>query len=77
MHGEIVAVNARIEKVDSMSAHADRSELVRWLTTFPAAPKTTYLVHGEPAPMSVFKEKIETELGWHVEVPGYKQSVTV
>jgi metallo-beta-lactamase family protein len=77
MHGELVPVNARIEKVDSMSAHADRSELVRWLKTFPAPPTTTYLVHGEPGPMATFKEKIAAELGWHVEVPGYKQSVTV
>jgi len=77
MHGELVPVNARIEKIDNMSAHADRGELVRWLHTFPQAPKTTFLVHGEPAPMASFKAKIETELGWHVEVPAYQQSVTV
>lgn len=77
MHGELVPVNARIEKIDNMSAHADRGELVRWLHTFPQAPKTTFLVHGEPAPMASFKTKIETELGWHVEVPAYQQSVTV
>ena len=77
MHGELVDVNARIEKIDSMSAHADRSELVRWLRTFPEAPKTTYLVHGEPEPMTAFKAKIEAELGWNVEVPSYQQRVTV
>ncbi len=77
IHGEFVPVNARIEKIDSMSAHADRSELVRWLKTFPAAPKTTYLVHGEPDPMAAFKTKIEAELGWNVEVPAYQDEVPV
>jgi metallo-beta-lactamase family protein len=53
MHGELVPVNARIEKVDSMSAHADRSELVRWLKTFPAPPTTTTLRRA--GPMATFK----------------------
>jgi len=46
--GQFVPVHARIEKLNGMSAHADASEIVRWLRTFPAPPTTTYLVHGEP-----------------------------
>ena len=34
IHGEFVPVNAHIAKIDSMSAHADRSEIVRWLRGF-------------------------------------------
>ena len=48
MHGRLIDVHARIEKIDSMSAHADASEIVRWLTGFTRPPQITYLVHGEP-----------------------------
>ena len=47
MFGQQVPVHARIEKINGMSAHADAGEIVRWLRTFPRAPKMTYLVHGE------------------------------
>ena len=75
IHGQFIQVNAQIEKVDSMSAHADRNEVVRWLGGFATAPKTTYLVHGEPAPQAVLKKKIEDELGWKVDVAKYREMV--
>ena len=34
-----VPVRARVAKVNSMSGHADRSEIVRWLKTLPAPPQ--------------------------------------
>jgi hypothetical protein len=39
MHGTIVPVGARVTRIDSMSAHADANEIMRWLGTFkdPAA----------------------------------------
>jgi metallo-beta-lactamase family protein len=77
IHGEFVAVNARIAKIDSMSAHADRNETLRWLGGFAEAPEVTYLVHGEPAAQAALKSRIEQELGWNVEVPEYRQAVTV
>ena len=33
IHGQSIAVHARIAKIDSMSAHADRGEILRWLGT--------------------------------------------
>ena len=39
IHGQFVPVLARIEKLDGMSAHADASEIVRWLRTFPDATR--------------------------------------
>ena len=35
IHGEWVPVAARIERLDSMSAHADANEIMRWLTVSP------------------------------------------
>ena len=47
--GQVVNVNAKIERLDSMSAHADAGEILRWLKGFTAPPQMTFIVHGEPA----------------------------
>jgi metallo-beta-lactamase family protein len=77
LHGQAVAVNAEIARIDSMSAHADRSEIVRWLRTFPQPPSRLCLVHGEPGPMDSLKEKIERELRWNVHTPQHQERLTI
>ena len=77
IHGQIVPVNARIERIDSMSAHADRREILRWLSGFNRAPRATYLVHGEPEPMDTLKAQIEQRLGWQVRTPAYLEAAEV
>ena len=74
--GQHVPVHARIEKIDGMSAHADAGEIVRWLRTFPRAPKTTYLVHGELVAQEALKARITKELGWNVEIPAHGRKST-
>lgn len=77
MYGQHVPVHARIEKIDGMSSHADSREILRWLRTFPRAPKITYLVHGELVAQEALKVRIMNELGWRVEVPVHGQKVDV
>jgi metallo-beta-lactamase family protein len=64
IHGADVPVRARIETLDGLSAHADRDEILRWLSAFEAAPRRTYLVHGEPQASAALGEAIRTKLGW-------------
>jgi metallo-beta-lactamase family protein len=77
IHGMPVAVRARVAKINSMSAHADRSELVRWLKTLPAPPQRLFLVHGEPGPMDALKTTIKHELGWDAATPQYLERVSL
>ena len=77
IHGALVPVAARIERIDSMSAHADAGEILRWLRTFPQPPQRTYLVHGEPAAQDALKLAIETALGWTVHIPQHGERVEV
>ncbi|HJR69123.1 MAG TPA: MBL fold metallo-hydrolase [Gammaproteobacteria bacterium] len=77
IHGEIIPVNARIEKIDSMSAHADANELMTWLGHFDTPPAKLFLVHGEPEPMSALASRIRTELRWDVAAPAWKEQVTL
>jgi metallo-beta-lactamase family protein len=77
IHGQEIPVAARIAKLDSMSAHADAGEMLRWLQTSPNAPATTYLVHGEPVAQDALKARIETTLRWRVHVPAHGEKVEV
>jgi metallo-beta-lactamase family protein len=75
IHGQIVPVHARIEKIDSMSAHADSEEILRWLGGFRSAPRMTYLVHGEPVAMQSLQALIKARLGWETMMPEHGETV--
>lgn len=71
IHGMPVAVNAQIEFIESLSAHGDYGDILRWLKGFTQPPKTTFLVHGESDSAMALKERIEKELRWKVTIPKY------
>jgi metallo-beta-lactamase family protein len=75
IHGQIVPVRARIEQIDSMSAHADSSEILRWLSGFTRPPAMTYLVHGEPPAMEALAKTIDDRLGWKTARPEHQERV--
>jgi metallo-beta-lactamase family protein len=77
IHGAPVVVRARVAKLNQMSGHADRGEIVRWLKTLPAPPKRLFLVHGEPKPMDALKATIKANLGWDAVTPQHQQSVSL
>ncbi|HSL24021.1 MAG TPA: MBL fold metallo-hydrolase [Vicinamibacterales bacterium] len=77
IHGADVPVEARIARLDSMSAHADASEILRWLRNFRRPPTATYVVHGEPVATAALQQRIATELGWGVSAARYLQRVTL
>jgi metallo-beta-lactamase family protein len=68
MFGEQVPVNARVETIHGLSAHADQAELLRWLGGFTRPPRTTYLVHGEPESARALSEAITARFHWSVRV---------
>jgi metallo-beta-lactamase family protein len=73
--GRTVPVAARIERFDSMSAHADAGEIMRWLSAFTRAPAMTYLVHGEPLALDALAARIAAEKHWPVRIASYRASV--
>ncbi|MGH9349551.1 MAG: MBL fold metallo-hydrolase RNA specificity domain-containing protein [Vicinamibacterales bacterium] len=77
IHGRDVLVRARIARIDSMSAHADRQEILRWLGTLPSPPARLSLVHGEPAPMEALAARIRRRLGWNVHLPTHRERIAV
>jgi metallo-beta-lactamase family protein len=77
MLGEVVPVRAQVKVLDGFSAHADQGEILRWLRTFPRAPKTTYIVHGEAKGAQALAEAIRSQLKWNVEIARYQQKVSL
>ena len=73
IHGMDVPVNAHVEVVSSMSAHADSKEMLHWLRGFKQPPKRTFLVHGEPVAMQALNASITSELKWNVHMPQWKE----
>ena len=75
IHGEMIPVHARIELVESMSAHADSHEILRWLAGFTRAPRRTFLVHGEVPAMEALSQSIHARLGWDTYMPRHLEKV--
>ena len=75
--GRIYPVAARVERIDSMSAHADAAEIMRWLSGFSAAPQMTYLVHGDPVALTALSAKISAERQWPVHIAAHLERVAL
>jgi metallo-beta-lactamase family protein len=73
--GQYVPVRAEVVDLDSMSAHADYTELVEWLGSVKLKPKRVFITHGEPPAADAYRKHLERHLGWQAEIPEYKQTV--
>ncbi len=69
IHGHYYEVNARIENLDFLSAHADRGEILHWLHKIPAAPKHCFITHGEPDAADQLRLALQEQLGWQASTP--------
>ncbi len=73
--GRVYPVAAGVELLDSMSAHADYSESLRWLSGFTRPPGMTYLVHGDPLALAALAARITAEKGWPVHIAAHLERV--
>ena len=68
LFGEEVAVKARIYTLGGFSAHADRKELLEWLSAFRNRP-VVFVVHGEEETSLEFSEAVKKQYGFTTYVP--------
>jgi len=69
--GDEIPLRARVEVLNGYSAHADRSELQRWIDGVRSeskAPPPLWLVHGEPPAQEALSSQLR-EHGYAVHVP--------
>lgn len=75
IHGEYVPVRAEVASLGSISAHADRNELLAWIGRLPRAPQRVFVTHGEPVAADRLRLAIEEKFHWSTAVPEHRQSV--
>ena len=73
--GQYYPVRARIVQLSGFSAHADRDELMKWLSAFKKPPRQLFVTHGEPEVADNFCEYISKKMAWQVSSPEYKSQV--
>lgn len=77
LFGKMVPVQAEIVTMGQLSAHAGKSELLRWLTGLQATPKQVYLTHGEPAAAQALQQAITEKFSWKAAVARYLDTVEI
>ncbi len=77
IHGKYVGVRAQVVRLDAFSAHADASELIRWLKAADEPPGKVALVHGEQKSRDALAALLRERLGVQVVVPRHGQAIDV
>jgi metallo-beta-lactamase family protein len=75
IHGQPFKVQARIAQLYGFSGHADRSQLLRWISSFKTPPKRVFLTHGEEDVAFAFGRYIGEQLKWPARAPQYNEAV--
>ncbi len=70
-------VRARVVQIHGFSAHADRDEMLQWLSSLKKPPRKLFIVHGEASSAEAFGRFIREKTGWNVEVPAYRDEATL
>ncbi len=65
---ERIRVNAEIYFLEGFSAHADKNDLLKWLSGFKEKPKKIFLVHGEEEAKKSFAKTAKSILGFDCTV---------
>ena len=71
-------VRAQVKVIDSLSAHGDYKEMIRYLSCQnPEKVRRIFLVHGEPESQSAFKEHLKDAGFSHIHIPAKGTEFTV
>jgi metallo-beta-lactamase family protein len=73
--GRTYPVRARVTKINGVSGHAGRGELLKWLSALERPPRQAFVTHGEPDAAQSFAEHVRASLKWNVSVASYADAV--
>ncbi|HAN20327.1 MAG: MBL fold hydrolase [Clostridiales bacterium GWF2_36_10] len=68
LFGEEIAVKATIYSFSGLSAHADRTGLIKWVSAFKVKPKKVFIVHSEEESANAFKVALDS-YGYNTYIP--------
>jgi metallo-beta-lactamase family protein len=72
--GDLMPLRAEVQKLDALSGHADREEMLAWMKPIAGGLKKVFLVHGEPEQQAAFVTAIRERYGLEVIAPERGQS---
>ncbi|HTW67258.1 MAG TPA: MBL fold metallo-hydrolase [Bryobacteraceae bacterium] len=72
--GEPMRLRAEVQKLDALSGHADREELLAWMKPIAKGLKKVFLVHGEPEQQDALVAAIRERYGIEAIAPERGQS---
>jgi len=65
-------VRANIEQIHGFSAHADRNDIIDWLSHFKRPPRHLFITHGEEDAANALAQTVDAKLKWaSTSVPEY------
>jgi metallo-beta-lactamase family protein len=67
--GEPTPLRAEVQRLDALSGHADREEMLEWMKPIAGGLKKVFLVHGEPGQQTAFVSAIRDRYGLDVVAP--------
>jgi metallo-beta-lactamase family protein len=69
--GQNYPVKAKILQLNGFSSHADKDELLAWITVLKRPARHVFVVHGEENAANTYADSIRTKTGWKVTAPEY------
>jgi len=72
LFGEILPVKSRIARISGFSAHAGKSDLLRWLNAYRVRPRKLFVCHGDENVSLGFAAELTAD-GWNAIVPRYRE----
>lgn len=77
LYGKYYPVNAQVHNLQSLSAHADQSELLDWTSAIKNIPEKVFLIHGEAVASDCLRVKLQNEKSWHTYIPELNEVVSL
>jgi metallo-beta-lactamase family protein len=74
IHHKEIPVEAEIFTLDGYSAHADQSDLIKWVEQFRMKPEKIFLNHGEPEGMAVLADILKAHFQTEVIMPSLNET---
>ncbi|TGK38750.1 MBL fold metallo-hydrolase RNA specificity domain-containing protein [Leptospira andrefontaineae] len=69
IRGKYHQVRCDVQNIDGLSAHADQTELINWLSKIKTPPKEVFIVHGEEDASRILGNRIRNVYGWETRIP--------
>ncbi len=75
IHGEKIAVKAKVHTLGGFSAHAGQTDLLKWFSAIAPSKPRVVLTHGEDEPHQALAQKIQQRFTLHSQLPAMKDVI--